>query len=467
MMMGNAPVSVNGIAITSKTTFSGSSKRRYFAVYSNVPCTIELGGASFELPANTPFTPQPVPVNAISVTPQGGTATIMGDNLEVFNPPLPPEPPTFPIDDVVIFGASIMAQSFSSGNQAVTEQLYANKGATVNVHERATSGDDTTTMLTRLPSLISEFQANAARTLFVIHWGGNDVSRNGPYPGGADVMRDNCRQMLQDLKNAGYKVALSNITYREPPSHDTIAYNDGVMNPLIEEFADIALDMHTMTYTERDVWFEVDGVHPNTTGEDLTRKYVVDNTYERFSNLGPIPEPVVWNDVLLSFGQGDVNPDGANKLNASSKLLATVKNIDQSTVPNAEVELLVVDGHSAQGRGNVNDPNDTSLTLTNNIGLTNYCYTQDKALTTSINSGLDPEAFYTVGVTASRDAADVRNNDVTVGGITKVMNATASPAEIVTFTGVLGSDLMTAGISVAPTDITGYAYLSMIRITKE
>lgn len=466
MMMGNAPVSVNGIAITSKTTFSGSSKRRYFAVYSGVPCTIELGGASFELPANTPFTPQPVPVNAISVTPQGGTATIMGDNLEVFNPP---RPATFPIDDVVIFGASIMEQSFTGGNVAATEGLYAAKGATVNVHERATSGDNTTQMVSRLPDIITEFQANAERTLFVIHAGGNDVSQSGPYPGGASTLESNMRSMLQDLRDAGYKIALSDISYRIPPaSNPTDPYNQNILNSLKDEFADISLSMYDLTINNQGTWFEVDGIHPNGTGEDLTRKYIVDNTYEYFSNLGPIPQPSTWDDAIIQFGLVDVYPDGSNEITIDTTL-QSIKNIDLTVIDGAEVTLVGSGGHSdILGRGNVNDPNDSSISLTNNNGLKSYVYKQNGSMTLEFtNSGLNPTATYTVGVTASRDAVDVRNNDITVGGVTKVLNATASPAEIVTFTGVTGADLIANGVTAAPTGGTGYAYIGMIQVTKE
>jgi len=101
------------------------------------------------------------------------------------------------ITDIVVFGASIMEQSFSDTSD--TESKWLDSGAIVDVHERATSGDDTAQMITRLPAIITEFQANADKTLFVIHWGGNDVSRDGPYPGGAATMEANMRSMLDDI----------------------------------------------------------------------------------------------------------------------------------------------------------------------------------------------------------------------------------------------------------------------------
>lgn len=373
----------------------------------------------------------------------------------------------FPIDNVIIFGASIMDQTSSGTNQQAMKDLYALKGANVNVYDRATSGDDTTAMRAKLPAIITEFQDVAERTLIEIHWGGNNVSREGPYPGGATTMEADCRAMLQDLKAAGFKIALSDITYRLPPSHQTSEYNSNIMQPLIEEFADIPLSLYKLSFDNQDDWFEPDGVHPSLFGEDLNRNYLVNSTYIYFSNLGELPEPVVWENVLLEFGQANVYPDGSNKLNASSTTLSVVKNTDLTVVPNSIITLSGAEGHSTQGRGNVNDPTDESLTLTNNAGLTSYVYVLNASLFVDFSqANLIPTATYTIGFTASRNAADVRNNDVLIDGQTQVINSTASPAEIITFTGITGADLMSGGVTVSPTT-TGYVYISMIQVTKE
>lgn len=76
-MIGFAPVSIEAKSITASTEFKGNSKRRYFAVYSDVPCNITIGGATFILAAGVPFSPMPAPTNAITVEPTGGAATVM------------------------------------------------------------------------------------------------------------------------------------------------------------------------------------------------------------------------------------------------------------------------------------------------------------------------------------------------------------------------------------------------------
>lgn len=373
----------------------------------------------------------------------------------------------FPIDNVVIFGASIMEQSFSGTSQQVTSDLYATKGATVNVYERATSGDNSTAMLSRLPSIISEFQNSAARTLIVMHGPGNDSSQNGPYPGGAELMGSNMREICRMIKDAGFRLAMSNITYRIPPaSNPADPYNQNVINPLIAEFADIALDMHGLSFDNQDDWFEVDKVHPNLKGEDMNRNYIVDKTHTRFSNLGPIPESIKWQDVVLQFGLVNVYPDGSNEF-TTNKTETTIKNVDLSVVNGSQITTLGVEGHSDTfGRGNVNDPSDTSISLTNNSGLKSYVFNNGGTIVVDFSAAkLEPLSQYTVGVTASREAADVRNINIVVGGVTKALQATASPVEIVNFT-VSGADLMAAGVTSSPTAGVGFTYIGIIRVTK-
>lgn len=375
----------------------------------------------------------------------------------------------FPIEQVVIFGASIMEQSFGGATkEQATADLYAVKGANVTVHERATSGDNTTQMVSRLPAIISEFSSNAAKTLFVIHWAGNDVSQGSGYPSNAATIEANCTSMLQDLKAAGFKIALSDTTYRIPPaSNPTEPYNENIMNGLIAKYADIHLKMYDLTFNNQGTWFEPDGIHPDANGEDMNRNYIVDNTYQYFSNLTPPPPPVVWEDVLLQFGLINVYPDGSNKMSTNTTL-NTIKNIDLGVVAGSSITLSGIGGHSdILGRGNVLDPNDTSISLTNHNGLLSYVYRDSGTITVDFSgANLDPTATYTVGVTASRDVADVRNNNIIVGGVTKVLNSTASPAEIVEFTGVSGASLMATGVTSSPTT-TGFAYIGMIRVTKE
>lgn len=182
-----------------------------------------------------------------------------------------------PIKTVVIFGASIMEQSFGVSLSA-TKDLYAAKGVDVEVVEHASSGDDTNQMKSKIPTILSGL-ADPTSTLFVIHWGGNDASRRGPYPGGATTMDSNCRDMCTQIKSAGCKLAISTITYRIPPaSNPTAPYNDNFMNSVINDFADVPMDLYALTFNNQATWFDTDGIHPNAQGESMTRQYVVDVT---------------------------------------------------------------------------------------------------------------------------------------------------------------------------------------------
>jgi lysophospholipase L1-like esterase len=375
----------------------------------------------------------------------------------------------YDIDTVVIFGASIMEQSFSGAGEASTEALFAAQGATITVHERATSGDNTTNMLAKLPALISEFSANASKTMFVIHWAGNDISQSGPYPGGASTIDNNCRAMCQDLKDAGYKIALSDTTYRIPPaSNPSAPYNQNVMSSVIADFADISLSLYDLTFNNQGTWYEVDGIHPNGVGEDMNRNYVVDTIIPNIIT-GAIPAPIMWEDVVLQFGLLNVYPDGSNSMTIDTTE-TPIKNVDLSVVENASITLSGSGGHSDElGRGNVLDPLDTSISLTNNKGLLSYTFSSGGTISVEFtNSQIEPLATYTVGVTASRDTTDTnRDCDIVVAGVTQALNVAESPAPIVEFTGVLGSDLIATGVTSTASATFTFAYIGMIRVTKE
>ena len=114
--------------------------------------------------------------------------------------------------------------------------------------------------------------------MFVIHWAGNDISDEGPYPGGATDIDTNCRAMLADLKALGFKVCLSTTTYRIPPaSNPSDPYNVNVMNPIIADtsLVDIPMDWYTLSFDNQLVWHDTDDLHPTAAGEQMNRDDIV------------------------------------------------------------------------------------------------------------------------------------------------------------------------------------------------
>lgn len=192
------------------------------------------------------------------------------------------------ISRVVVFGASIMERSFNeeAGYTELAAADFLNNGMVTEVVERATGGDITDDMVTKLPALISEFQAGVGRTMFMIHWAGGDTSRDGPYPGGADNINTNCRAMSQSLVDAGFKIAMSTITYRQPPGGNySDEYNTNVMDSIIADFADIPLDLYTLTFDNKDVYLGSDDVHPTDAGLQMIREWVAEGVASQINGL--------------------------------------------------------------------------------------------------------------------------------------------------------------------------------------
>lgn len=210
-----------------------------------------------------------------------------------------------PIKTVVVFGASIMHQSFS-GKTGEVIGMYAELGANVQVFEGAEGGDTTTNMLVRLPNIIANL-TDPTSTLFVIHWAGNDISNGNGYPDNATIIDANCRDMCNLLISAGCRIALSNTTYRIPPaSNPSDPYNTNIMQPIINEFADVPMDLYSLTFNNQGTWFEPDGIHPSTVGEEMTREYIV-NTTAQFIRESQANQTQLLNDWRFDDGF-DANP---------------------------------------------------------------------------------------------------------------------------------------------------------------
>jgi hypothetical protein len=368
----------------------------------------------------------------------------------------------YDIDTLVIFGASIMDLSFNTVDKAaLSEGLFADAGVRLTVYDRAVAGRDTTDLLAALPAIITEFSGSASTTMFAIHWAGNDVT-SGSYPLREAIIDSNCRTMCQLMKDAGFKIALSNITYRIPPnSNPSEPYNTNVMDAIISDFADVPLDLYDLTLNNQGTWFEIDGVHPAVIGQGLTREHFTDRIAPKI-----LKRAGVVDDVLLQFGTLEVYPGGENSISSNGSVGGIV---NTNLSPAGEALFVVSDttGSNTSGRGNTDNPADTSISLTNNNGLLSAVYSTGKPIIVMTDAlSLDVAATYTVKVTASRAAA-TRTCDVIVGGVTQVLDVTTSPASIVTFTGVSGADLSATGISSGPSATYTFGYISLIQITKE
>jgi len=375
---------------------------------------------------------------------------------------------SFDITDVVVFGASIMEQSFS--NEADAESKYLDAGYTINVHERATSGDNTTQMLTRLPAIITEFQSVADTTLFAIHWGGNDISNDGPYPGGAATMEANMRSMLDDIKAAGFKIMMSDITYRIPPaSNPSQPYNDAFMYQLQSEYNDVDWFLYQLTF-DNQANLEPDGIHPDPVLENLIRQDLVDKSKVKINPDFVVSVPNL-EDVYIEFGDETLmSRDSASNRISDNGTITGIRNKDYSTISGSSLTVSGATAINNVGRGNTADPTNDTISLFNNACLTDSLFVQSPD-TMSINLssiGLVDSALYTVGITASRaDTSGTKVSDYTIDGVTKSLDSELDPPGQVFFNSVSGAALKASGIDVTAQAGSSFGYISILQITKE
>jgi len=126
----------------------------------------------------------------------------------------------------------------------------------------------------------------------VIHIGGNDVSRNRPYPGGAETLSENLIDITTRLQARGITPILSRLSFRDynyapavpPESNGSGPYVENVFDPVIQEFTprfyDTKADRGVVNFYDHykahpeELW--KDGVHLNEAGkQSMTRLWVI------------------------------------------------------------------------------------------------------------------------------------------------------------------------------------------------
>ncbi len=117
-----------------------------------------------------------------------------------------------------------------------------------------------------------------------IHIGGNNVSPNRPYPGGADQLKEDLISILDMIRDAGKTPILSRLSYRAykgakpvpPEENGSGPYVTAIYDPLIEEYCPDFVDTATgLGVVDAYTWFKEhpdqlspDGVHVNAQGAE-------------------------------------------------------------------------------------------------------------------------------------------------------------------------------------------------------
>ena len=378
--------------------------------------------------------------------------------------------PPWEIDTAVVFGASIMNQSFT--DTVAAQNKFAAQGKNLIVNNHAVSGDNTQEMLDRIDAVIALYVDAAATTVWIVHAGGNDLRSS--YPLDADIIDANLRLIVNKIKTAGFMLAMSNLTYRLEPNAQSEPYNTGVVQAIVDEFADIKLNLYDFVFDNQDTWFSEDGVHPsNPVGRELTQNYIVDVVAPNISNV-EVPEGDYLQDALIQFGDSDVMTGGLNKAPSTGNVVVgiDVYNTDYTQVPNAVMKFRYTDLRNNSGRGDRADPTDTSLTITNSIGLSDSCFIETEGRNIEVDlsaSKLDPNSNYRVEVTASRSVSDPTGLDrvsiIDIAGTEISLDASLLVPPVGTAVKT-GAELMASTIVCSMGVGASFSYWSMMRITK-
>ena len=388
------------------------------------------------------------------------------------------KPLTLPLNlprylNVIYLGASIMdGTAKDSSARGTIEAALDAKGFQSTVYDKATSGWTTTDLLNGLNTgLLNEFTGIESDCLAIMHIGGNDVSSNGPYPGGASTLDANYRAIMGFLTSRGFNVMASTISYRMPgSSNPTQPYNENIIIPIIQEYTPWWIvngvpqfDMYTKIFENQD-WLDADGVHMTFSGKGSLRQYHIDTM---LANLNPILDTGTGfvEDILVAFSTSTITVDSGFPIymTSSSPVASLLLNSDGTVVPNGSISITNATDHST---GRVLATN-TTPTLANSGIVRRGVYSSSIMFIDMSSAGLDPSGTYVVRLTSSRDSTDAtRISEFVIDGVVQEQSAIANPPLINEFI-VNGAALAASGITVRKKSGSPYCYINGLTIHKQ
>lgn len=194
-----------------------------------------------------------------------------------------------PLEGFVAIGASIMARAFRQDltgpdfyNEARSQGfdlghwVYSESGISIDGYAQYATAT-------------INAHAGAPNIIALIHGPGNNVTNNGEWSTWTQVQKDEVTDgliaIINQFKAAGIEPVLSNLTYRlYADTERSGLVNENLIHPIIQQHCpdwwDSAkgrpvLDLWTLSYNNRDIWFD-DAVHPNNeVGFPLMHQYLV------------------------------------------------------------------------------------------------------------------------------------------------------------------------------------------------
>lgn len=213
--------------------------------------------------------------------------------------------PPATIDSVVVIGASLMASMFGRDlvtPHATATSLLAAAGHNLPVYGWALSG----TRLEVADTYYSEARAAHPNALIIMHFGGNDVTADRPYPGGQANMNARLAELLA-VAAGDTRFYPASISFRDyddatfiDPSQGSKPYNENIIIPWaaanfphsIASYGRPKLDFYRRVLQSYDTWLGADNIHPRPDGYTAFREWIMARVAEILSGVQPaeIPE---------------------------------------------------------------------------------------------------------------------------------------------------------------------------------
>ena len=248
-----------------------------WTVMTDITGPVPLGG----LVPETDYEVQTRAANTVGTGPWSATGTARTRAI----------PTTF--SRVVFVGASILNDVYGSDlstRNSAAEAAFAAAGATVEVYANTADGEDAGAAAQRLTDAMA---VSPDDTLFFVHTGGNNVTPNRPYPGGAATLDAQMAALADIAAIRPGTVILSDLTFRD--YDDTTAgneaagskpYNDSLLRPLFDaRRSDLAAQayyadgtpvacLYEWSYYNRTTYLAADTIHPSPAGVIMLRDWL-------------------------------------------------------------------------------------------------------------------------------------------------------------------------------------------------
>lgn len=243
-----------------------------------------------------------------------------------------------PITDVVILGASIDDQLLASPN--VLANLISSKlGHPVTVYDAAVGGASVNSLLSGFDGLVSGIPAwkNNARTLAVIHIGGNEVSNTQPFDtadaGTIASMKSGINSLIDRCVQKGWRWVLADLTFRNYDDNTylneeagSLPYNQQVTQAIIRERRSPYrhpdgrswMDFYYAVRSNWETWLQTDDIHLTATGISGLQEYVAEIIAHIESNVAPLP-------IVVSQGAPKYNQPKYGLIGATAVVLDVYK----------------------------------------------------------------------------------------------------------------------------------------------